>query len=219
MSDRNGIPKEDVVIAQDLALDAVGVAASMLPVLGGPAGAILSGIATERKLRRVWHELKQLDSDFQRHSEHMKGQFIASEAFEDLLEQGLKKIATEQNETKRKLFRHILFNAATLADAELYDEQLEYMNLLERLQPAHVEVLQKIYSTHPLGAPVSSSRFGNLQLRFQAQPPYNLMECLKQMERLGMVNTRYIEVKSGNDHNLRSMMTPYGERFVAYLQG
>jgi len=114
-------------------------------------------------MKRVTDAVKSLAADLKRHKDIISDEYVSSEDFEELLEEGLKRISSERNDTKRTYYKNILLAAAKKSDVNLYNEQLVFLNLLERLLPVHLDILGAIYSNAKLSGPVSSSRFGNLQ--------------------------------------------------------
>lgn len=124
----------------DTALDVAAFVASAAPWIGGPISNVLGGISTGRKFKRVSEALHGLAEDLRNFKSEVSEKYVKTEDFEELLEETLRRIATERAEEKRRVYRQFLVESIKNPGPP-YDEQLRLLRTLEQIQPAHLGVL------------------------------------------------------------------------------
>lgn len=201
-------------------LDIAAVVGSVIPVLGGPVGAVLSGMSTGRKLARVRDVLKDVANDLQALTAKIREEYVATEDFEELLEATLRRIAEERHEEKRNVYRHFLVGAIT-TPGHSHDEQLRLLRALEQVEPAHLQLLKAL--GHPPDPPpgfLSGSPEATLKRRLSDLDAPRIGELVAELNDLRLTNLRSLRVMmtAQGAEDLRGSITPFGQRFLRYLQ-
>lgn len=75
--------------------------------------------------------------------------YVASEDFEDLLEEALQRAARERLQAKRQAYARFIAQDVTQRSAELYDAKLRVLRKLEGLQEEHLKVLSAVVNEEP----------------------------------------------------------------------
>ena len=114
--------------------------AALDPVFGGFVSSLASGRVTRKKIHRVNETLKYLAHSLDDIKDKLNEDYIMSEDFEDLFDETFQKVARERVEAKRKMYAWYLKGAITNIEIS-YDEKLRFLNLIERLQPIHIMIL------------------------------------------------------------------------------
>jgi hypothetical protein len=203
----------------DFALEAVAVAASILPGLGGAIASVLSGWSADRKRERVREVLGDLALRIANVQSRLADDYVRSDEFEDLLDQTLRHVTTERHESKRRLYREFLVGAIT--SREPYDEQLRVLRVLEQLQPAHVVLIRAVVrEPDPRQFDRGTgSQVGTLQRRMSGFTKEQIVDLAEQLKDLRVVNLTSLNtmMTSRGAEDLRHAVTPFGRRFVAYI--
>jgi hypothetical protein len=131
-------------------LDAAAAVASLIPILGGAFGNILSGLASDRRMDRVAEVIQGIGGQVTELSTESAG-YVRSEDFEDLLSEALPRVHRERNADKRRIYRDFLIDAVQ-SPGTPYEEQLRFIRTLEELQPDHIRVL-KAFMQEPNPSP------------------------------------------------------------------
>jgi hypothetical protein len=125
----------------DKAIDAGAMIVSVVPWIGGPVGAVLSGIGQQRKLNRVQEVLDKLAVEIKDLESDVAKKYVKTEDFEELLEQTLRRAADERQEEVRELYVHFLRRAIT-RPGDKYDDQLAVLRAVEGMNSQHLAVLR-----------------------------------------------------------------------------
>ena len=204
---------------------AEGVAAlvAAFPSFGGPLSAVISGRVTERKFGRVNDALLFLASELEGIEAAVDRDYVSSEEFEDLFDETLPKISRERSEQKRKLYARFL-KGSLLHPEITYDEKLRFLDLLDRLQLAHIAVLQallqepdeaKMYS----GPPGSVMQTMRERLETLSEPVIEELTGQLNAMRLTNVSETRAMMTAHGAQNLRPMVTSPGKRFYDFVFG
>src|SRR5437868_5580687 len=106
----------------ETALDLAATVSSLVPLIGGAVGNVLSGISQGRKMERVKEVLEGLAADLHDFKSEASQTYVKTEDFEELLDEVLHKVADERNEQKRQFLRSFL-TFAIKHPGPSYDEQ------------------------------------------------------------------------------------------------
>src|SRR5262249_50087884 len=112
-----------------------------VPILAGAVSNVLSGWSQKRRFQRIREVLGRLEAQLARVRDQVREDYIRSDEFEDLLDQTLRRVATERQEAKRRLYAAFLASAVT-SPGEPYHEQLRFLRTVEELQPDHIRVIR-----------------------------------------------------------------------------
>jgi len=196
--------------------------ASVVPVLGGAVSQVLSGWSAERRYQRVREVLRGLVGDLERDKGRVREEYIRSDEFADLLDQTLRRVATERNEEKRRLYRGVLLGTVT-SDETSYDEQLHMLRVIDALQAAHILLLRAILKKPPPNVDYGgttgsfmetlSGRLGTLS----KERISDLVGQLSDHRVISMGGLRTMMTARGAQ-DMRGTITPFGERLVSYLK-
>jgi hypothetical protein len=143
----------------DLALDAVSAAVSMVPWLGGPLSAVLSGASFGRRIDRVKEVVTTLAIQLQNFKSEASEQYVKTDEFHELFEKALRSAAEERNEDKRRIYRDFIVNAIRQPSQSPYDERVRILRVIEDLDLDHIRVLRAIaqepgpIDPHGIGSP------------------------------------------------------------------
>jgi hypothetical protein len=206
---------------QETALDVTAAVASIVPWVGGPIGAVLTGMSQTRKINRVRevlvnmaHQIKDIDTDVSQN-------YVKTEDFEELLEKTLRQAAEERNEEKRRAYAAFLANDIK-SPGRPYDEKIRILRTLEEIQADHIRVL-KVLLQEPDPNIEKTSSIGAISQTLQRQLPDMSSEAITDLARqltdmrlaeLGSLNTM---MTARGAEDLRSRVTEYGRRFVQYI--
>jgi len=116
-------------------LDVVATIATVVPVLGGPLGNVLSGISFTRKLGRIETFCQRVADELADLSAEVDEHYVREDEFEELLERTLKGVAEEPDSAKQTPYLRFLVDV--LRERRPFEERLDE--------------LQQIGLTVPLG--------------------------------------------------------------------
>lgn len=224
--DRDFVPEDR---PSDLALDAGAVLANLVPVLdiavpglGSAVGAVLGGLVNERRRQRIVEVLDKLRWDLEEAKaviRDVQSDYVRSEDFGELLGRTLRQAADERDERKRTIYGWFLADAIS-SPGEPYDEQVRFLQTLERLQPDHVRVLKSIMAEPD---PNTNLYMGSprhvLENRLPGMSPERIEESIAELNDLRLTkleNFRTTMTGHGAE-NTRSAITPFGLRFTRFL--
>src|SRR5262249_53118358 len=134
------------------------------------------------------------------------------------LEETLRRVAHERSEAKRQLYRQFLSDAIRAPAG--YHEQLDFLRLLEQLQPDHFRVLAAV--AQPPRGENSVSIKHTLRRRLIDLSPDLIERLVIQLDdlRLTVLHRTYNTIMTPEGaQNLRTTITPLGQRFIRYLEG
>lgn len=227
MADDRDIVPEDR--PSDLALDTGAVLANLVPVLdtavpglGSALGAVLGGWVNERRRQRIVEVLDTLRWDLEEARATIRDvqrDYVRSEGFEELLGRTLRQVADERDGGKRRIYGRFLAGAIS-SPGETYDEQVRFLQALERLLPDHVRVLKAIMAEPD---PNTNLYMGSprqvLENRLPGVSPERIEESVVELNDLRLTrleNFRTTMTGHGAE-NTKSAITPFGQRFTRFL--
>ncbi len=193
--------------------------ASAAPWVGGPISSYMVGKANDRKFRRVADELKKLADDMRRVESDTAKHYVKTEEFEDLLDVTMQKIATEQSETKRALYRAFLANTAA-SPGEPWAEKQRFLRTLEEIEPEHVRLLKALMQQPKVDLEPFGYGSVSQTLRRRAPEIANRIDDLaRELDRMGLTSVGQTGgmMTANGAEDLRGRVMPYGQRFLQYV--
>ena len=207
--------------AEEKALDIASVVTSIVPWIGGPVSAVLSGMAVGRKLGRIREVLEGVAEDLRNFKSETSEKYVKTEEFQELLENVLRRAADERNEEKRRLYRAFLTHSVTAAGPS-YDEQIKILRTLDALQPDHILVLRALLEAPPAGDPgIMGSPLQTLHQRIPGSTRDNIEHLIEELNDLRLTNLQALKtmMTAHGAQDLRPSVTPFGSRFVRFVLG
>ena len=226
--DRKDIKQQDDELAEQLKgsrletiAEGVSAVVAAAPWIGGPLTAVISGRVTDRKLQRVNDALVFLAGKLKAVGNTLEEDYVRSEEFEDLLDEVLPRISRERSQRKRNLYALYLKGVLTNVE-QPYDEKLNFLNALDQLQFAHIEVLNAFLQkpdNEKIFSGFGGSRIQTLRNRLQNYNEATIEELVIQLNDLRLTDAKNLKTMMSSDgaENLRSVVTPMGQRFYSFL--
>lgn len=204
--------------SSEAALDTTAALSSMIPVLGGPISSVLSGLSQDQKMARVNEVLWGLANEIRHLSEESEN-YVKSEDFQELLEETLRRVHRERSEEKRRTYRDFLVGAVQ-SPGEPYDEQVRFLRVLEELQSDNIRVLRAVIQEPNPNPPYSIGSIGRtLKERLPDMEDSSIADLVAQLNDLKITNMPLGGMMTAaGAQDLRGRLTPFGRRFVRYLQ-
>jgi flagellar biosynthesis chaperone FliJ len=194
---------------------------SAVPVVGGAVSMVLSGWSAERRYQRIREVLGGLARDLAHFKGQVREEYVRSDEFVDLLDQTLRRVATERNEAKRRLYRGLLLGAVT-SEKESYDEQLHTLRVIDSLQAAHIAVLRAILEEprSDYNEGISGSFMETLRSRLRDLSEERITDLVGQLNDHHVVNLGSLQsmMTARGAQDMRGTITPFGKRLVSYLR-
>lgn len=204
----------------DKILEVLSVITSAAPALGGPVSAILNGYVTNRKFQRMATAVLQLAGEISAVERNTAESYVATEDFEDLMDDTLRRIAVERQEAKRVLLAHFL--AINIREsASNYDELDRILRVLDSLQPAHVLLMRALDQAPDYGAAsISGSPIQTLKSRLPQFDEALIKDLVQQLNDLRLADLRSVStmMTAQGAQELQSTFTPFGRRLMKYIE-
>jgi hypothetical protein len=206
----------------EAALDVASTLANIFPGLGSAVGNVLAGLSVGRKIGRVEELLQCLGEDLRDFRSEVSERYIKTDEFEELLENVLRKAAEERNEQKRRLLRAFL--VAVIQHPRPYDDQKPVLRLLDAVDLDHIRMLSAL-AQHPRPDETNGlvgSIIGTLQRRLPSYSEQNIKELVMRLNDLRIIdltaNRMHTMMTPDGAADLRSTISPLGERFLAFIK-
>ena len=200
--------------------DWVATLVSAAPTLGGPIAAVIGGWSNQRRFDRVARAIKSIATDVARLDPPTVEQYIKSDEFLELLENGLSFIARTRSERKRDAFAAVL-SGAVRDTSRGYDENERMLRVIDAIMDPHISLLAAltVAPSGPVGL-LFGSPIRTLQRRLAPHTNNEIVEWYGELVRAGLVQQRDLHLHTTPDgsERLGSLLTPLGERVVAYLR-
>jgi hypothetical protein len=202
----------------DLVIDAVAHVANLVPGLGSVIASVLSGWSAEKKRDRIREVISGLALRLANLQSKVSDEYVRSDEFEDLVDQTLRRVATERHESKRRLYREFLVSA--INSPAPYDEQLRILRALEQLQAAHITLIRAILQEpdprHADG--ISGSFDATLKRRMPGFSQEQIADLVSQLNDLRIIHLSLGGMMTARGaEDLRHAISPFGKRFVEYI--
>ena len=182
-------------------LDVAAFIGSAVPWIGGPVSNVLSGLSVGRKFTRVEELIIGLADDLAELKSDVSKEYVATEEFEELLEQTLRRVGDERLDQKRQIYRAFL-----AGDIELptkfrnYDKKIEILRAVEMLQSDDLEVVRALRATPEPDPGSMGSPIQTIRRRIRGMDDRRIDDAVDRLN-----NMRIISLGS-----LRTMMTGHG---------
>ncbi len=206
-------------LSAERALDVATIVASLVPLIGGPVASILSGISGGRREQRVLDVIRGVSDDLQDFKSQAAEEYVKTEDFVDLLESTLRRVAQETSSKKRQMYRQILTNAIK-QPAGNYDEQGRFLRTLDELDADHLRILQALLQPPESDVGIMGSPMQTVRKRipeFSEEQIQQLVDDLND-RRITTMNSLQTMMTAHGAADLQHSVTPYGRRFLAYVQ-
>lgn len=204
-------------------LETISTLTSVVPIVGGVASNILTGLSGDHRFERVRTFLLEL-ADRVRDDEAEHETFIRSEDFEDLLVETSQRVWAERSEEKRRLYRDFLVDVVNHPEAEPYDERLRFLRVLERVQEAHVEVLRAVLQEPDPSPSFSMGSMSHVLLNRlgwgeDEAAKSRLADLTQQMGDLRIISgPPGGMMTAAGAENTRAIVTPFGQRLTRFIE-
>ena len=213
--------KEIDTSAGDTAIEVFAALSSAVTWLGGPVSHVLSGITRDRKFKRVEEVVAGLTDDLADFKSTVSEEYVKTDEFEDLLEEGLRRVVLERNGEKRRVYKDFLVRSIKVPGRP-YDEQIRFLRTVEQLDLDHIRLI-KALRQKPDPASISGmigSLISTLRRRVPDIPRDRIEELLKHLNdlRLTSITTFHGTMTARGAEDLRHWLTDYGNRFVGFLE-
>lgn len=205
----------------EIALDIASFISSAVPWIGGPVSNVLSGVSFGRKISRVQEILEGIAHDLGNFKSEVSERYVKTDEFEELLEKTLRKAAEERDEAKRRIYRSFIVEAVK-SPGEPYGEQIRFLRTLEEIQPDHIKVLRALGQTpdsNPIMSMGAGSRIQTLSERLKDMDENRIEDLINQLNdmRVTKLNSLKMMVTWSGAQRLEHFITPYGKRFLAFV--
>jgi hypothetical protein len=199
-------------------LDTATILSSFAPWIGGPVSAVLSGMSLGRKMGRINEVLAQMTKRLRNVESQSSKDYVRTDGFAELLERTLRLATDERNDHKRRVYAQFLVSAIQ-SPGEPYDEQVRFLQTLEQLQADHLRVLKALSSPPEGGRGVAGSPRQTLSGRLPDMRQDRISDLVSQLNDMRLTNMASLNTMMtfSGAQDLRGSITPYGERFVAFL--
>lgn len=213
--ENEALPAADSI---ETALDVAAFVGSAVPWFGGPVSNVLGGMSLGRKLGRVREVLRSLTDDLESLESEVSINYVKTEAFEDILEQALKRVSEERNEEKRQLYKAFLSSTIKLP-GETYDEQLRLLRTFEELVPEHLHMLKALMKEPDPNPGSMGSPNQTLIERLPDMNQNRIEEIINQLNDMRITNLGSLKVMmTGHGaQDLRHRITPYGLKILSFI--
>lgn len=220
MTDDRPSPQELVPVDPvDDYLSLARLLSTAIPVFGGAVGHVLSEWAAARRAERLREVLVGVTEDIKALGARARDDYVRSEEFEDLLDQTLRRAASERHEEKRRIFRRFLVEAMTSA-GDVYDEQLRILQTIDEIQLGHLKVLRAVMQPADQHTRMSAgSQLQVLQKRIGDMPRERISDLVGQLNdmRVLKMSGLHTMMTGTGAENTRAAVTEYGNRLVRYI--
>jgi hypothetical protein len=201
------------------ALDMAAFIANLVPLIGGPASSIISGISSGRKEQRVLEVIQGVSDDLRDFRSKAAEVYVKTEDFEDLLENTLRRVAQERSTEKRQFYRRILTHAIK-HPGENYEERLRFLKILDELEIGHIVVLRALLVTPESDLGIMGSRMQTLRERIPEFTEAQIEQVVGELNdrRITSITSLRTMMTAHGAADLRGSVTAHGKAFLSYLE-
>lgn len=219
--EHNGKEKLPITTPPETIADIATVVTSAVPWIGGPVSAVLAGVSLNRKIERIRDVLIDMAEQIKDVTSETAKSYVQTEDFQDLLEKTLQESANERVEEKRKAYAAFLANDISSPEHS-YDEKLRILRTLEEVQTDHIRML-KAFSQEPDYKSIIGS-IGSVRQTLEKRLPgfddNKITDFTDQLIRMGLIDSTRLNtmMTARGAEELQRIITPYGHRFLAFIQ-
>jgi hypothetical protein len=201
------------------ALDVAAVLANLVPLIGGSVANIISGISGGRREQRVLAVIQAVSDDLRDFHSKVSEEYVKTEDFEELLENTARRAAQERSEEKRQLYGRFLTTAIKHPGGD-YEEQLRVLKTLEEISLDHLQIILALSQTPESGLGIVGSPIQTLRKRLPSYSEAQIEQLVSELNerRLTSLSSLRGMMTPQGAADLRHAVTPYGKRFLSYLQ-
>ena len=206
---------------QETAIDIAATVASIAPWVGGPIGAVLTGISLTRKINRVREVLVSMAEQIKDIHSEVSENYVKTDDFQELLEKTLRQAIDERNEEKRKAYAAFLANDIK-SPGSSYDEKARVLRTLEAIQADHIRLLKALLQ-EPDPDIERTNSIGSIRQTLQRCLPdiapdisIVLARQLTDMKLADLAGSNSMMTTRSAD-DLRLRITEYGHKFIQYI--
>jgi hypothetical protein len=205
----------------ETALDISAALVSIVPWVGGPVGAVLTGMSQTRKLNRVREVLVSMSDQIKDIDSEVSKNYVKTEDFQELLEKTLRQAVDERNEEKRSAYAAFLANDIK-SPSKPYDEKVRILGTLEEIQVDHIRLLKTLLLEPDPNIEkimLSGSISQTLQRRLPDMALGLIVDLARQLTdmRLAELGSLNIMMTAKGAEDLRNRVTEYGHKFIQYI--
>lgn len=199
--------------------------AGMVPVLGSPLQAYINEASTKRRAERLKELFLALKDDLDGIKDRLASEYLRTDDFTELLEETLRRVASERDDEKKRIYKNILVGIIEHQDVRAYNEQLRYLKMLENLERAHIAALRAIMVKPTREQLLRWSGFAGFKMhtleeRLPGIPPHSIQDLVSDLNRVGLTHIENLHSVTSpiSARDLSGGLTPFGERFVTFLK-
>ena len=196
--------------------------AQIVPSLESPLQGILRQYSNERNLRRVSDLLVFLSQDANVLS-HASPERIATDDFEEFLEDTINLVSREKHHAKRIAYGEFLSHVMCNPDVN-YNDTRRRLHDLEQLDPDHLRLMQSFLIEPPYSIYINEPRSSSLAVlirRFPDMSPESLKEKIDDLHDLRLIKNssgRFVgETNLREAEALCAEFTPNGSQLLRFL--
>ena len=206
---------------QETALDISAAVVSVVPWVGGPVGAVLTGMSQTRKINRVREVLVSMADQIKDIDSEVSKNYVKTEDFQELLEKTLRQAVDERNEEKRAAYAAFLANDIK-SPGRPYDEKARILRTLEEIQADHIRLLKALLlepDSNIEKTMLSASISQTLQRRLPDMASGIIVDLARQLTdmRLAELGSLNGNMTARGAEDLRNRVTEYGRKFIQYI--
>lgn len=202
----------------DKALTAASILTALVPWVGGAISEALGTVTAERKLRRVYDVLQQMNDRIRGLESDEAKDYVQTDEFHDLVDTTLRQAQTERSEEKRKCYGRFLARDINYP-GKPYDEKLRILRTLEELQEDHLRIIQAMRHAPNSNAGGFGSLVETLHQRLPDMPEERIKDLGEQLTdmKVALLEGLYTMMTSHGAQELRTRFTPYGTSLLEYI--
>lgn len=190
--------------------------ATFTPLLGGVFSNVLSGIATDRQFERVREFVLRLSARLDELSAEQE-EYVRTEDFQEIVGETMRRVWSERSEEKRRAYGDFLLGIIESPGGD-YDEQLEFLRLVEQLHPDFIRFIEAMRQPRPpdhdstMGGPIVA-----LHERLPDLSDDRLREIADRLNAMGLTSLPSLGTIMSRVPDLNAYFSPMGHRFVSFL--
>jgi hypothetical protein len=202
------------------ALDVAATLANLVPLIGGPVANIIGGISGGRRKERILEIVQGVSDDLRDFKSRAAEEYVKTEDFEELLDKTLRHAAQERSAEKRRLYRNILTTAIKQPGGD-YDEQVRFVKTLDDLDPDHVQLLRALVQRPETNLGMIGSPIQTLRQRVPGMTEARVEQLVNELNdrRITSLTSLRTTMTAQGAADLHDVVTPYGRRFLGYIDG
>lgn len=194
---------------------------SALPLIGGPLTAYMDQYLPQQQQKRVIEMLGFLSVDLDRMGDKVDAGFVRKDEYAGFFEECVEQAKSRRSEGKRRLYAAALANATTDARPD-EEERFRMLATLDALRPSPLRLLSVIASHRQPSESLRNAMVGSVMQVISELAP-DLPEATVRDDWSELSQQRLAPdypsgmMTGGGVGSLYGRLTPYGQRFVAFI--